>query len=116
MRDAQGEAQWQEFLNCLTTNLKPSSAKSTTFTPSSATCARAARPIRLWCNAASTGEEPYSLAMTVVERLGTAAQARLVCSDVDTKVLNVRAEAGPTSKRQARVVENAPAHCAGLAC
>ena len=27
---------------------------------------------------------------------------------------NVRAEAGPTAKRQARVVENAPAHCAGL--
>ena len=28
---------------------------------------------------------------------------------------NVRAEAGPTTKRQARVVENAPAHYAGLA-
>ena len=28
---------------------------------------------------------------------------------------NVRAEAGPTAKRQARVVENAPARCAGLA-
>ena len=27
---------------------------------------------------------------------------------------NVRAEAGPTAKRQARVVENAPAHFAGL--
>ena len=31
------------------------------------------------------------------------------------KTPNVRAEAGPTAKRQARVVENAPAHCAGLA-
>ena len=28
---------------------------------------------------------------------------------------NVRAEAGPTAKRQARAVENAAAHCAGLA-
>ena len=28
---------------------------------------------------------------------------------------NVRAEAGPAAKRQARAVENAPAHCAGLA-
>ena len=27
---------------------------------------------------------------------------------------NVRAEAGPTAKRQARAVENARAHCAGL--
>ena len=49
--------------------------------------ARAARPIRIWCNAASTGEEPYSLAMTVVETLGVSAQVKLVCSDIDTKVL-----------------------------
>ena len=32
-----------------------------------------------------------------------------------SKTPNVRAEAGPTAKRQARAVENAPAHCAGLA-
>jgi chemotaxis protein methyltransferase CheR len=44
-------------------------------------------PIRIWCNAASTGEEPYSLAMTVVETLGMSAQVKLVCSDIDTKVL-----------------------------
>jgi chemotaxis protein methyltransferase CheR len=44
-------------------------------------------PLRIWCNAASTGEEPYSLAMTVVETMGISAQARLVCSDIDTKVL-----------------------------
>ncbi len=43
--------------------------------------------MRLWCNAASTGEEPYSLAMTVVETLGISAQAKLICSDIDTKVL-----------------------------
>ena len=47
----------------------------------------ASKPIRLWCNAASTGEEPYSLAMTALETLGTSAQVRLVCSDIDTKVL-----------------------------
>ena len=35
--------------------------------------------------------------------------------DGGSKRPNVRAEAGPTAKRQARVVENAPAHCAGLA-
>jgi chemotaxis protein methyltransferase CheR len=49
--------------------------------------ARASKPVRIWCNAASTGEEPYSLAMTVVETLGVSAQAKLVCSDIDTKVL-----------------------------
>ena len=36
-------------------------------------------------------------------------------AQVEFVLPNVRAEAGPTSKRQARAVENAPAHCAGLA-
>ena len=35
-------------------------------------------------------------------------------AQADFVLPNVRAEAGPTAKRQARVVENAPAHCAGL--
>ena len=39
----------------------------------------------------------------------------LVCCGHVCMRPNVRAEAGPTAKRQARVVENAPAHCAGLA-
>jgi len=45
------------------------------------------RPLRIWCSAASTGEEPYTLAMTVVEALGASAAARIVASDIDTKVL-----------------------------
>jgi chemotaxis protein methyltransferase CheR len=44
--------------------------------------------LRIWCNAASTGEEPYSLAMTAVETLGVSAQIKLVCSDIDTNVLD----------------------------
>jgi chemotaxis protein methyltransferase CheR len=44
--------------------------------------------IRIWCNAASTGEEPYSIAMTVSETLGAAASSvGLLCTDIDTKVL-----------------------------
>jgi chemotaxis protein methyltransferase CheR len=35
----------------------------------------------------SSDLEPYSLAMTVLETLGASAQVRLVCSDIDTKVL-----------------------------
>ena len=35
-------------------------------------------------------------------------------AQVEFVLPNVRAEAGPTAKRQARAVENAPAHCAGL--
>lgn len=67
--------------------------KSTTSPRWLKTCARASRPIRLWCNAASTGEEPYSLAMVAAETLGPSAQVRLVCSDIDTQVL-ARAQRG----------------------
>ena len=89
MHGAEGDAEWQEFVNCLTTNLTAFFREEHHFHALAGDLrARAARPIRLWCNAASTGEEPYSLAMTVAETLGTAAQARLVCSDIDTKVLS----------------------------
>jgi len=85
---AAGEAEWQEFVNCLTTNLTAFFREEHHFHALVEDLrARAARPLRIWCNAASTGEEPYSLAMTVVETLGVSAQARLVCSDIDTKVL-----------------------------
>jgi len=83
-----GEAEWQEFVNCLTTNLTAFFREEHHFHALVEDLrARAARPLRIWCNAASTGEEPYSLAMTVVETLGLSAQVKLVCSDIDTKVL-----------------------------
>ncbi len=88
LRGAESEAEWQAFVNCLTTNLTAFFREVHHFHALVDDLrARAARPVRLWCNAASTGEEPYSLAMTVLETLGAAAQARLVCSDIDTQVL-----------------------------
>ncbi len=83
-----GEAEWQEFVNCLTTNLTAFFREDHHFHALVDDLrARASKPLRIWCNAASTGEEPYSLAMTVVETLGASAQVKLVCSDIDTKVL-----------------------------
>ncbi len=85
---AEAEAEWQEFVNCLTTNLTAFFREDHHFHALADDLkARAARPIRIWCNAASTGEEPYSLAMTVAENLGLSAQVKIVCSDIDTKVL-----------------------------
>ncbi len=87
-RGDDAEAEWQEFVNCLTTNLTAFFREPHHFEALQIDLrARAAGPIRLWCNAASTGEEPYSLAMTAVETLGASAQIKLVCSDIDTKVL-----------------------------
>ncbi len=46
------------------------------------------RAPRLWCCAASTGEEPYSIAMTLADALGAnAAPASIVATDIDTAVL-----------------------------
>ena len=43
---------------------------------------------RLWCAAASTGEEPYSIAMTVVDTLGEdASDTRILVTDISTHVL-----------------------------
>jgi len=82
------DAEWQEFVNCLTTNLTSFFREEHHFPVLAAELtARKGQPIRIWCNAASTGEEPYSLAMTVVETLGPNAHAQIVCSDIDTKVL-----------------------------
>lgn len=46
------------------------------------------RPIRVWCSAASTGEEPYSIAITVLETFGAnASHVSIFASDLDTNVL-----------------------------
>jgi chemotaxis protein methyltransferase CheR len=91
---AAADAEWQEFVNCLTTNLTAFFREEHHFTALhddlrafAATRANSGKPLRLWCSAASTGEEPYSMAMTALEALGAAAPVKIVCSDIDTKVL-----------------------------
>lgn len=83
-----GEAEWQEFVNCLTTNLTSFFREAHHFEALAQDLKeRAGRPLRIWCNAASTGEEPYTIAMTVAETLGAGANAKIVATDIDTKVL-----------------------------
>lgn len=85
---AAGEQEWQEFVNCLTTNLTSFFREEHHFPVLAAELVRhKGGGLRLWCNAASTGEEPYSLAMTVIEALGPKADVKILCSDIDTKVL-----------------------------
>jgi chemotaxis protein methyltransferase CheR len=86
---AAADAEWQEFINCLTTNLTSFFREDHHFHAlRDDLLARRGKPMRIWCAAASTGEEPYSIAMTVAETLGSAAaQVPLLCTDIDTKVL-----------------------------
>ena len=83
-----GDTEWQEFINCLTTNLTAFFREEHHFHALVDDLkARSGKPLRIWCSAASTGEEPYSIAITALEALGSAAQLRIVASDIDTKVL-----------------------------
>jgi chemotaxis protein methyltransferase CheR len=85
---AAAEREWQEFVNCLTTNLTSFFREGHHFALLALElAARAGSTVRIWCNAASTGEEPYSIAMTAVEALGAEADVRILGTDIDTRVL-----------------------------
>jgi chemotaxis protein methyltransferase CheR len=79
---------WQAFVNALTTNLTAFFREDHHFVELAADLQKYDRkPLRIWCNAASTGEEPYSIAMTVSEALGNSAVVSLLATDIDTNVL-----------------------------
>ena len=81
--------EWQEFVNALTTNLTSFFRENHHFEVFANLLK--SRPIgsawRVWCSAASTGEEPYSIAITAFESLGANPQFSLTASDIDSKVL-----------------------------
>ena len=81
--------EWETFVNSLTTNLTAFFRESHHFDILTEHLkAQRARPVRIWCSAASTGEEPYTLAMTACEAFGTLTPpVEIVASDIDTNVL-----------------------------
>jgi chemotaxis protein methyltransferase CheR len=88
-RTAASDPEWQEFVNCLTTNLTSFFREEHHFHAlADELKAFQGKPLRIWCCAASTGEEPYSIAMICQEALRSLSQVQLVCSDIDTNVLN----------------------------
>jgi chemotaxis protein methyltransferase CheR len=85
-------AEWQEFINALTTNLTAFFREQHHFTILDELLrSDRNKNWRLWCSAASTGEEPYSIAMTALNALGPRASFHLDNSDIDTKVLSTAA-------------------------
>jgi len=87
--------EWEAFVNSLTTNLTAFFREDYHFPILAELLKRkAGQNIRIWCSAASTGEEPYSIAMTVLETLGAASShVEIIATDIDTNVL-AKAEAG----------------------
>lgn len=84
------DAEWETFVNALTTNLTSFFREPHHF-PLLADYLRKRRnrPINIWCSAASTGEEPYSIAMTAVEAFGSLTPpVKILATDLDTNVLD----------------------------
>jgi chemotaxis protein methyltransferase CheR len=97
--------EWQAFTNALTTNLTAFFREAHHFPLLAQHAANCPQPMTVWCAAASTGEEPYSIAMTLIEALGSRAGAvRVLATDIDTQVLE-KAATGVYSMEQ---VSNLP--------
>jgi len=104
--EAQQESdEWEAFVNALTTNLTAFFRESHHFPILAEFVKRRQQPFSVWCSAASTGEEPYSIAMTLVEALGehAARQCTVFASDIDSQVL-AKAEAGVYSLDQVKAL------------
>ena len=86
--------EWQEFVNALTTNLTSFFREQHHFEifANHLKSKPASIAWRVWCNAASTGEEPYSIVMTALDALGPKANLALTASDIDSKVLACAAQ------------------------
>lgn len=85
--------EWQAFTNALTTNLTAFFREDHHF-PILAEHVKGKKEVSVWCSAASTGEEPYSIAMTLCEAFGTLTPpVKILATDIDTNVL-ATAEAG----------------------
>ncbi len=92
--------EWQAFTNALTTNLTSFFREPHHFDKLREELQqRSSRsPLLLWSCAASTGEEPYSMAITACEAFGTLKPpVRIIATDVDTRYWPPPAAASTTS-------------------
>jgi len=87
----EGDLQEMEaFINALTTNMTSFFREPHHFRILSEQLAQLPknRPVTIWCCASSTGEEPYSIAMTAADARTGAAPPRILATDIDTNVLS----------------------------
>ncbi|MBU1237129.1 MAG: hypothetical protein KJ634_07295 [Gammaproteobacteria bacterium] len=106
--DQDDKLEWETFINSLTTNLTSFFREAHHFE----TFARQAtdskqRPFRVWCAAASTGEEPYSLAIAACEAFDSyTPPVQILASDIDTHVLATAARGIYDPERVERIAES----------
>ncbi|OIR00343.1 chemotaxis protein methyltransferase [mine drainage metagenome] len=111
--DADPDAELEHVVNAITTNITQFFREPHHFTLLAADLKRlAARPggpgrLRLWSAGCSTGEEPYSMAMTLMDSLSPAQRrdALILATDIDTSVL----ERAARGRYPAKAAERLPA-------
>lgn len=89
-----GEDEWQAFTNALTTNLTSFFREPHHFQrlQEELRLHAASAPLNLWSCAASTGEEPYSMAISACEAFASLRPpVRILATDIDTQVLQTAA-------------------------
>lgn len=82
--------EWEAFTNALTTNLTAFFREQHHFPilEKHVEQRKNQNKIQLWCSASSTGEEPYSMAMTMVQAFKTfTPPVHILATDLDTNVL-----------------------------
>lgn len=82
--------EWEAFTNALTTNLTSFFREAHHFPILADHVRGLSDHVAVWCSASSTGEEPYSIAMTLCETFNTLTPpAHIIATDIDTNVLAV---------------------------
>lgn len=84
------DEEWEAFVNALTTNLTAFFREAHHFPilAEHIKRKRTGKLMKLWCSACSTGEEAYSMAITMVETFGSfKPPVRILATDIDTNVL-----------------------------
>lgn len=90
LEDGGSAEEWQNFTNALTTNLTSFFREAHHFEVLKTFLKQLPRghAVRIWCSAASTGEEPYSIAITACEAYDSLTPpVTILATDIDTQVL-----------------------------
>lgn len=90
-----------EFVSALTTNMTSFYRESNHFDFLAGVLPELSKKfgsdVRIWCAAASTGQEPYTIAMTAQDSIG--GKARILATDIDMQVLK-KASSGTYEERE----------------
>jgi chemotaxis protein methyltransferase CheR len=111
----EGQLEMIEFINAVTTNLTSFFRESHHFDflrddylRARVADAKGSRRMRIWCSAASTGEEPYSIAISVAEAIPDWGRwdIKILATDLDTNVLET-CRAGEYAEDRVRGMQKA---------